>query len=108
MKLFHSIFFKSLFIYITVSILSLFSTVLYADAAGQWRNGTHVYIKICSYCHDTGIGPELKGRNLPPEYVSNIVRKGFRAMPAFRATEIDKEELQMLSIHVGTAAANNQ
>jgi 4-cresol dehydrogenase (hydroxylating) cytochrome subunit len=108
MNRFYSIFLKGLFVYITATILSFFSTVIYADAAGQWRDGTHVYKKICSYCHDTGIAPEVKGRNLPPEYVSNIVRKGFRAMPAFRAAEIDKEALLKLSNYVSTAATNNQ
>ncbi len=104
MKPFESCNLKNLFVFITASLLSFYSTVLYADAAGQWHDGPHVYVKICSYCHDTGIGPEIKGRNLPPEYISSIVRNGFRAMPAFRAAEIDEEALLKLSNHVSTAA----
>ena len=104
MKQFESVLLKGLFVGITTGTMSLAPTVLYADAAGQWRDGAQVYEKICSYCHDTNIGPELKGRKLPPEYTRNIVRKGFRAMPAFRAAEIDDEALRQLSSYVSSSA----
>lgn len=90
----------------TASILSLSVPVIYADAAGQWRDGAQVYAKTCSFCHDTGIGPALVGRNLPPEYISTVVRNGFRAMPTFRSAEIDDIALEELSIYVSSAAAD--
>ena len=65
----------------------------WAQAAGQWRDGAHVYQKICGKCHDTGIGPVIKGRQLPPEYIQLRVRHGFRAMPPFRPSDLNDDEL---------------
>lgn len=68
-----------------------------AQAAGQWKDEQHVYAKICGNCHDTGIGPVIKGRGLPPEYYVYTVRHGLRAMPPFRQTDIDDPMLQRLA-----------
>lgn len=68
-----------------------------AQAAGQWRDATHAYSKICGHCHDTGIGPVITGRDLQPEYYMHVVRNGFRAMPAFRPTDIDDKTLAALA-----------
>ena len=106
MKRFRSVFSKWLPACLAASLFSI-SSVLYADAAGQWRDGAHVYSKICGFCHETGIGPVIKGRELPPEYVAAIVRNGFRAMPTFRQSEIDDEALAKLSSYVSTAPVNS-
>jgi mono/diheme cytochrome c family protein len=62
-----------------------------ADPATPARDPT--YAKVCSHCHDTGVGPALLSRQLQPQYVENTVRHGFRAMPAFRPSEIDAKAL---------------
>ena len=66
-------------------------------AAEDERSGELVYQKVCQYCHETGIGPELKSRKLPAIYTTHIVRNGFRAMPAFRPTEIGDQELERVA-----------
>ncbi len=55
--------------------------------------GKAKYDKLCALCHEVGVGPELKGRQLPPAYISAIARNGFLAMPAFPHTHISDEEL---------------
>jgi mono/diheme cytochrome c family protein len=69
------------------SILAL--PALAATAA----DGLRVYEKVCRHCHEAGVGPVLKGRKLPPEYIQRMVRSGNRAMPAFRPSEIDEAAL---------------
>lgn len=68
-----------------------------AQVAGQWKDEQHVWQKICSHCHETGIGPIIKGRGLTPAYYVKVVRYGLRAMPAFRASDIDDATLQKLA-----------
>ena len=97
---------RSLCISISVISLVLFSSVSYANAAGQWRDGMHVYEKVCSYCHDIGVGPVLKSTEKPVEYIQYIVRNGFRAMPAFRASEINDAELKLLADFIKSAPPN--
>ncbi|HRP98118.1 MAG TPA: cytochrome c [Rhodocyclaceae bacterium] len=60
---------------------------------GALERGEHVYTKVCSYCHDAGVGPEIRGRQLPASYIEHVVRHGYRAMPAFRPSEIDDQAL---------------
>jgi 4-cresol dehydrogenase (hydroxylating) cytochrome subunit len=66
----------------------------------QWKNGSEVYVKVCAYCHEQGVGPALRGRALPPVYIRTVVRNGNRAMPSFRAAEIDDESLTKLAEYV--------
>lgn len=68
-----------------------------AQAAGQWKDEQHVYAKICANCHETGIGPVIKGRGLPSEYYVHTVRHGMRAMPAFRQTDVEDAMLARLA-----------
>ncbi len=68
-----------------------------ADSSGKWQNGEEVYQKVCGYCHEVNVGPVLKGRSLPVEYVSYIVRHGNRAMPSFRPSEIDDAMLAQVA-----------
>lgn len=78
-----------------------------APAPGfAWKDGAEVYAKVCALCHETTIGPVLRGRDLDPTYIQLIVRHGNRAMPAFRASEIDDQSLEKLAEYVSKAAAN--
>jgi 4-cresol dehydrogenase (hydroxylating) cytochrome subunit len=70
------------------------------SGAFVWKDGPEVYAKICAYCHDQGVGPAIRGRALPPVYIRTIVRNGNRAMPSFRAAEIDDESLTKLAEYV--------
>ncbi len=97
MKLVESNLLKNMFAYITAGILSLFSITLFADAAGQWRDASHIYASSCHYCHDTGVGPVLMGRQLPAEYIKHRARNGFNAMPAFKPSEISVTDLEALA-----------
>lgn len=79
-----------------------------AQTAGQWKDDQHVWQKICSHCHETGIGPIIKGRGLTPAYYVKVVRNGLRAMPAFRPSDIDDATLEKLANNLAASklAAN--
>lgn len=93
-------------------VVSAMFTSLAASAAsaGQWESGEHVYTKVCSLCHETAgdIGPILAGRELPPAYITSIVRNGFLAMPAFAASFIDDEALQQVGEYIQKLPALNK
>lgn len=83
-----------------LSLACLVSTgVARADSSGEWKSGKEVYDKVCGYCHETGVGPPIKGRGAPLEYRA-IVRYGRRAMPQFRSAEISEELLTKLMDHI--------
>lgn len=67
-----------------------------ADSSGKWTSGKEVYDKVCGYCHElkTSIGPDIRGKNAND--IRERVRKGHRAMPAFRQSEIDDQALALL------------
>lgn len=67
-----------------------------ADSSGKWTGGKEVYDKVCGYCHEPnpGLAPNIKGMH--PNDVRERVRKGHRAMPPFRQTEIDEQALAQL------------
>lgn len=71
-----------------------------------WTDGVEVYSKVCALCHETAVGPVLRGRGLDPLYIRLMVRNGSRAMPAFRASEIDDASLEKLSEYVSKTAAD--
>jgi mono/diheme cytochrome c family protein len=71
-----------------------------------WKDGAEVYTKICALCHETAVGPMLRGRDLDPLYITLIVRNGSRAMPAFRPSEIDDQSLEQLAEYVSKAKAD--
>lgn len=73
-------------------------------AEPTWQNGALVYAKVCHYCHDAGVGPVLLGRQLPPEYVQLMVRRGLRAMPAFSAAFIDDAALADVGRYIQQSA----
>ncbi|MCL4184578.1 MAG: cytochrome c [Burkholderiaceae bacterium] len=64
-----------------------------ADSSGKWQSGKEVYDKVCGYCHESGVGPVIRGRELPAEYIRYVVRHGNRAMPSFRPSEIGDDAL---------------
>ncbi|WP_197706380.1 cytochrome c [Magnetospirillum sp. 15-1] len=68
-----------------------------AQAAGEWKSGQQVFAKVCAYCHTTGIAPELRGRQLPTAYITDVVKHGRLAMPAFRPTDFTPAELEQLA-----------
>lgn len=72
--------------------------------ASQWRDGNTVYDKVCGHCHEMGVGPVIKGRQLPVEYVRRVVRFGNRAMPSFRPSEIDDATLGNVAAMINTSA----
>lgn len=87
--------------------LALLSLSAAAEGDGKWRGGENVYAKVCGHCHEpsAGIGPMIKGRQLPPEYIAAIVRHGFRAMPAFTSVYIDDTALRHVAEYVSQASA---
>ena len=72
----------------------------YSGAAFAWKDGGHVYAKVCSHCHEAHVGPVIRGRDLPPAYIRSIVRSGLRAMPSFRPSEIDDGSLEKLAEYI--------
>lgn len=64
-----------------------------ASPNGVWTSSQEAYEKNCARCHLTGVGPELRGRALPPEYIRLIARNGNLAMPAFPHSAIDDATL---------------
>jgi 4-cresol dehydrogenase (hydroxylating) cytochrome subunit len=62
-------------------------------AGGQWGDGQMIFQHTCGLCHKTGIGPELRGRQLSPERIVTLVRYGGLAMPAIRPSEMNDAEL---------------
>jgi mono/diheme cytochrome c family protein len=75
-------------------------------AAPAPRPPEAIYAKVCGYCHGAHVGPIIRGRRLPPEVVTQIVRLGPNAMPAFRPTEISDAELDSLARWVSTSKAD--
>ena len=68
--------------------------------AHTWKDGAEIYSKICAYCHEERVGPRIRKRELPPEYIQAVVRSGNRAMPAFRPSEIDDDSLKKLAEYI--------
>ena len=74
-----------------------------AYSGETWRDEAQVYAKMCAYCHETGIGPRIKGRKLPPEYVRFTVRHGKLAMPALRQSDIDDATLRRVAALISSS-----
>ena len=62
-----------------------------------WKDSAEIYAKVCAYCHEAHVGPQILNRDLSAAYIRAVVRNGSRAMPAFRASEIDDESLSALA-----------
>uniref|UniRef100_P09787 4-cresol dehydrogenase [hydroxylating] cytochrome c subunit n=2 Tax=Pseudomonas putida TaxID=303 RepID=CY4C_PSEPU len=78
-----------------------------AQADSQWGSGKNLYDKVCGHCHkpEVGVGPVLEGRGLPEAYIKDIVRNGFRAMPAFPASYVDDESLTQVAEYLSSLPA---
>lgn len=74
-----------------------------ATPSGQWPSPQVLWDKTCGQCHLTGVGPELRGRALPPEYIRSVVRNGMLAMPAFPHSAIDDASLDGVARLVSTS-----
>jgi len=61
------------------------------------NSALHAYARICSYCHDRGIGPDLRKLDLDGATVTMFVRHGNGPMPSFRPTEINDADLAALA-----------
>ncbi|HNP52320.1 MAG TPA: cytochrome c [Nitrosomonas nitrosa] len=72
-----------------------------------WKDGAEIYAKICAYCHEGQVGPQILNRELPEAYIRAVVRNGNRAMPAFRTSEIDDESLAKLAVFVSKKEAQH-
>ncbi|NMG30365.1 c-type cytochrome [Aromatoleum evansii] len=90
---------------LAVCLGSVAALVAAGGAQAAWRDGGEVYDKVCRYCHEANVGPVLKGRALPVEYIQRVVRMGNRAMPAFRPSEIDEATLADVARRVSGSAA---
>ena len=90
---------------LVVCLGAVAALVAAGGAQAAWRDGGEVYDKVCRYCHEANVGPVLKGRSLPAEYVQRVVRMGNRAMPSFRATEIDDATLADVARLINASAA---
>ncbi|AGA91311.1 hypothetical protein Thimo_2587 [Thioflavicoccus mobilis 8321] len=66
--------------------------------------GQVYFEKICAKCHETGIGPELTGRDLPEATFIVTARIGRNGMPAFRITDIDDQTLIELARYLASTA----
>ncbi len=93
-----------------ISAMAMTTGIAWAgqDAAAPqfaWKDGAEIYAKVCALCHEATIGPMLRGRDLDPLYIRLMVRNGNRAMPAFRASEIDDASLQQLAEYISKATA---
>lgn len=94
-----------------IGSIVLGASVLLYSAIGTanesaYKNGEHVFKAVCSHCHELGTGPKIKERNLPAEYIKIRVRQGFRAMPAFRASNIDDKSLQLVAEYINKSSAD--
>lgn len=69
----------------------------------QRQDPREFYAKVCGRCHETGIGPVITGRDLPPEYYVLTARHGRNAMPAFRLTDIDDRALEDLARYLAAS-----
>ena len=67
-----------------------------AQAAGEWRNARQMFDATCAYCHGAGVAEELRGSDLPPEYVGFVIRDGLRGMPAFRPSDFSDADIAAL------------
>lgn len=98
-----------------------------AKQAGQAQieHGKAVFQEWCAACHDPGPGhpgtQALEARyqgaipaalaerpNLPPEFVSVIVRHGISIMPFFRKTEISDADLKDLGLYLARDTAGKK
>jgi mono/diheme cytochrome c family protein len=72
------------------------------------RSGELVYQQSCGYCHGRNVGPVIRGRALPQDYIRQMVRQGQNAMPAFRPSEISEPELAAVAAFIAKSKADSK
>ncbi|MFI4868570.1 MAG: c-type cytochrome [Steroidobacterales bacterium] len=82
---------------LAVGLLVLLGSTPVAHPGDEPRDPAGIYDRTCHFCHDTGIGPPLKGSHYPAERIRTAVRHGHAAMVAFTPTEITDPELTALA-----------
>lgn len=88
---------------IALSLIGAGACLARADAPA--RDPARVYAATCHFCHDTGIGPVIKGDRFTPDRIRFVVRHGDGAMIAFTPAEISHAELAALIDMLERAAA---
>lgn len=68
-----------------------------AEPGGRWRDAGHIWRASCSYCHDAGVAPALKGRPWPVPVLLFWLRRGPGAMPSFTAAEVSDADVRALA-----------
>lgn len=71
--------------------------------AGDVAAGQTVFQQNCNGCHPggaAGVGPELKGRNLPDDRIRTQVRNGRGQMPPFPESKVSEQQLTDLAAYV--------
>jgi len=76
---------------------SFCSVSAWAESAGQWQSGKQIYEQVCSHCHETLVAPKILGRKMAQDYVAFVVQRGLRAMPAFRPTDFNDQDMAKLT-----------
>jgi len=89
----------------TVWLAALLLAGLHSPVQAEQRSAQQNWQNSCVYCHTTGVGPDLLGRQLPEQMTVLLVRHGWRQMPAFRDSEISDTELTELARWLATQPA---
>lgn len=77
----------------------------YTAAGGsEFAEGRRVFMRHCHTCHpggDAGLGPAINNKPLPAALLKFQVRHGLGTMPAFKADQINSDELDALVAYLG-------
>ncbi|NLK66646.1 MAG: cytochrome c [Campylobacteraceae bacterium] len=85
--------------------LSAFSAETKEEIERNWKSPQEAYDKVCAYCHEISVAKHYNINEAYPEdvvevraeYIFDLVRHGFNAMPPFREVEIDSATLKELA-----------
>jgi len=91
-----------------LTLLGAVALVQSGQAGELKESADDVYRTVCGYCHESGPGPALNARKLPAIYVSQVVRHGQGAMPAFRPAEISDEQLHSIAEAIERSSGGGQ
>lgn len=92
-----------------------------AASANGAADGRALLARECGICHFEGgtgtmmlarrLGEErallAQRRDLPPQYVETVVRRGINSMPTITRVELPDEELQAIISYLTTASADH-
>ena len=96
-------------------LFAFISQGAWAESSAASTPAPDIYRKTCTYCHDPvvnngriiarSLGPNLRGRQIPPQYTDYMVRHGRGAMPPFSEAEIPPDDLKALGEWLQESAA---